>query len=128
MDYTNFVRTYYRIAMQKLGQYEKYNGSVVDFYDVLNIPSDKKHEVQRKSMFLPNFDININADANYFIDFMDYYGKIYVNLGGILLDKSKLVKLFDMFRIGADDETITDGISLYVDAGLKFLAETGVIA
>lgn len=128
MDYTNFVRTYYRVAIQKLDEFAKYNGSIVDFHYALSIPEDKKHKVERKSSFLPDFDININAETRYFETFLDFYGSLYCDLGGILLDKVKLVKLYDVLMGGTDDEAILTAISVYVNAGVDYLKEDGVLA
>ena len=114
MDYTNFVRTYYRIALQKLSELSEYNGSVVDFDYALVIPSDKKHIVNRKSDFLPDYDVNINAETEYFEKFMDYYGKLYPDLGAILLNKAKLIELYNVLIVGANDDTIVQAISVYI--------------
>lgn len=127
MDYTNFVRTYYRIAINKLEQYSQYNGSIVDFDYVLDIPNDKKHEVRRESMFLPDYDLNINAETAYFEKFLEYYGYLYADLGAILLDKQKLIELYNVLIVGTDEEAIVAAISVYIDTGTKYLEETGVL-
>ena len=127
MDYTNFVRTYYRIALQKLGQFEKYNGSFADFDFAFDIPEAKKHKVERKSDFLPNYDVNINAETYYFEQFLSFFGQLNKDLGSILLDKPKLVELYNILIVGKTDEAIISGIELYVQAGLDYLKEIGVI-
>lgn len=128
MDYTNFVRTYYRIAINKIDQFNEYNGSIADFDYVLNIPNEKKHLVERNSDFLPDYDVNINAETKYFEKFLEYYGSLYSDLGAILLDKQKLVQLYDLVIVGAEESAIIAAISVYVDAGLQYLKETGVLA
>ena len=127
MDYTNFVRTYYRVVINKLSQFTKYNGSVVDVDNVLDIPNEKKHSVERNSAFLPDFDLNINAETKYIEDFLTYYGDLYVDLCGVFLNKTRLVDLYNILIVGSDDDAIISGISLYIDTGLQFLKETGVL-
>ena len=128
MDYTNFVRTYYRIALQKLKTFANYNGSVVDTLENLDIPNDKKHIVETNSMFLPSYELNINAETGYFERFLEYYGSLYPDLGSILLNKKKLVELYDNLRTGTNDEAILSAISLYVNAGTDFLKNIGVLS
>ena len=98
MDYTNFVRTYYRIVIHDLEQFEKYNGSIVDFDYALDIPDDKKHDVVRNSMFLPDYDLNIMKQGQ------DLYDKIKKNISEFYskyvsdnenIDQQKISKLKD---------------------------------
>lgn len=129
MDYTNFVRTYYRIAMNKLSEIRQYNGSIVDFNFELDIPEDKKHEVDRNSLFLPNYDININAETEYFVKFLDYYGTIISDLGEILLDEDGLKHLYTQYmqRYGDDDEKIVNCMNIYVDVVITMKKELGIL-
>jgi hypothetical protein len=128
MDYTNFVRTYYRIATQKLKDFVNYNGSIVDTLENLDIPNDKKHTVETQCMFLPSYELNINADISYFEKFMEYYGDLYPQLGCILLNRPKLIELYEQMRVGSSDDAISDAISLYVNAGTDFLKTIGVLS
>ena len=128
MDYTNFVRTYYRIAINKLNEFSQYNGAIVDIDYVLDIPNNKKHEVERNSDFLPDYDLNINAETKYFEEFLEYYGNIYVNLHQIFLSKRKLIDLYNEMINGTDDEAIIQAISLYIEIGLTYFKEIGLLS
>ena len=127
MDYVGFVRTYYRMAMNKLNKFTHYSGGKSLLEEELDIPNEFLHNVEANLDALPNFEVNINAPQQYFERFLDYYGRINIDLSGLLLDKSGLVELYSDIMEADSEEVVEEAISLYVNIAGDSLAKMGIL-
>ena len=127
MDYTNFVRTYYRSVMSKLNGFNHYSGSKALLDEDLGIPNEYLHATEANLDALPNFEVNINAPIQYFERFLDYYGKINLDLNALLMDKEGIIELYNSIIVAKEDEVIVRAISLYVSVTCDSLVKVGVL-
>ena len=130
MDYSNFVRNFFRIAVSRLQAYPNYYGKIVNLGEGLDIPSEFIHEEEPVNKFLPSFSLNINAPTKYFIDFMDYYVRMMPDLGMVFASKKRINDLYnEVVDMGIldDDEYVTAFIYFMVIVGIKALAQQGIL-
>lgn len=130
MDYSNFVRNFFRQAVTKLEEYPNYYGKIVNVGKPLDIPSDFIHEEETKVNFLPAFSLNINAPAKYFIDFMDYYVKLMPDLGIVFADNERINALYnEIVDMGVieNDEKVLKFIEFMVVVGIQALESQGIL-
>lgn len=131
MDYSGFVRSFYRAAFSALKTYKEYNGPIVNVGKPLNVPSNSLHAEDSDSMFMPQSSVDINAPTKHFIDFMDYYVSMMPDLGVVFADRERLAKLYDnAIKMGAmlDDEKANAYITALIKIGIKALESKGVLA
>lgn len=130
MDYTNLVKTYYRLLYSKLNKYTVYFGSIVEGNDL---------EVEDSSVFkkIPNFlalsdyDLNINANSKDYEAFLDYYANTLPDLYLLFLGKKGILALYESLldnKILNDDEGIIEFLNAYIDSCIETYAESKVIA
>ena len=98
MDYSNFVRNFYRYATNELKKHENYNGQIININKPLEIPSNFLHIEESLSFFMPQESVNINAPVQYFIDFMDYYIQRMPDLGIVFANKSRINSLYNLIN------------------------------
>lgn len=127
MDYTNFVRTYYRCVVNKLNNFNHYSGSKALLSENLDIPSEYLHSVETNLDALPNFEVNINAPTQYYERFLDYFGRINLDLNALFMDKEGIVELYNSIMVAQEDEVIVRAISLYVSVTCDSLVKMGVL-
>lgn len=129
MDYTNFVRTYYRVVMNKLKECTDYSGTFADLLNDWNIPNEFLHSVKETNSFLPVEEININAPTQYIEEYMDYVGKLMPDIGDIFLDKYTLRGLYARFlhRNGNNDEQTYNQLETLVNLAVETKKEAGVL-
>ena len=90
MDYSNFVKNFYRYATNELKKREKYYGRIVNVNKPLEVPSDFLHVEENPSLFMLQETVNIDAPTKYFIDFMDYYVQLMPDLGIVFASKKRI--------------------------------------
>lgn len=130
MDYSNFIKTFYRYATNELKKYENYYGRIVDLNDILEIPNEFLHREDNTSLFMPREAVNINAPTKYFIDFMDYYVKTMPDLGVVLASKKRINNLYNTaseMNILEDDEKTSQYITFVIGVGIKTLEARGIL-
>lgn len=130
MDYSNFVRNFYRKATNELNNFHNYYGTFVNVNKKLDIPDEYLHNEEIKNLFMPSFVLNIDSPTKYFIEFMDYYVKLMPELGFVFADKDRINALYnnavDMNFI-SDDEKTMDYIDFEVMVGVKALENQGIL-
>ena len=130
MDYTGFVRAFYRTAITKLKDFKNYYGRMVNINKDLDIPSDFLHDENSKNLFLPPFSLNINSPTNYFIDYMDYYVALMPDLGYVLANKNRINELYNNCAdLGflENDEEAQEFIEFTISIGIKVLEQQGIL-
>lgn len=128
MDYTNFVRTYYRIAITKLNQFTHYSGTFANLNYGLELSSNATHDVQSNLDALPNFELNINAPTEDFIKFFDYYSKLEPELSLVFLGVEGINEAYNLaIEKNYNDENAVAYIELLVDIACDTLKESGVL-
>lgn len=130
MDYSNFVRNFYRYATNELKKHENYNGQIININKPLEIPSNFLHIEESLSFFMPQESVNINAPVQYFIDFMDYYIQMMPDLGIVFANKSRINALYNLINeMGylEDDEKAFKYIEFVVGLGIKTLENQGIL-
>ena len=130
MDYSNFVRNFFRKATSALQNYYQYNGKIVELSFDLDIPSEFRHEETQVNMFLPSSMPNINAPTKYFIDFMDYYIKSLPNLGVVYANSERINAMYNVvvdLGISDNDEKVLDYMDFIIGVGINVLVQQGVL-
>lgn len=129
MDYTNFVRTYYRLVMNKLRQCKDYSGSFADPLNDWNIPKEFLHEVKETNGFLPSEEVIINAPSQYIETYIEYLGVMMPDIDNILVDKYTLRGLYARFlhRNGDNDEQCYAQMEALVNLAVETDKELGVL-
>lgn len=130
MDYSNFVRNFYRYSMSRLADFRNYYGKFVNLNKGLDIPSEFMHEEEYKNMFLPTSVLNINAPTKYFVDFMNYYVNLMPDLGVVFANKDRINDLYNnVVNMGIieDDSRAMEYIEFVVNVGIKVLVEQGIL-
>lgn len=129
MDYTGFIKNYYRIAISKLNRFSHYRGTFVSLSYPMNVPMDQVHVVEPNFDALPFFEVNINADVKYFENYIDYVIKNTPDLAIIFLGKNILRTLFENAILNEQDENkAVEKINLIIDLGIEVLKTSGVIS
>lgn len=130
MDYSSFVKNYFRHAITELEKHRTYNGRIVQLSKELDIPSEFLHEEEPKNMFLPAFSLNIDAPSNYFVTFMSYYVNLMPDLNIVFANEDKIKEVYkravDM-NILEDNELTMKYIELMIGVGVKVLEEQGIL-
>lgn len=129
MDYTNFVRTYYRLVMNKLRQCKDYSGSFADPLNNWDIPKDFLHEAKETNGFMPIEEVNINAPTQYVENYIEYLGTMMPDIDNILMDKNSLRGLYSKFlhRNGDNDENCYAQLEALVNLAVETKKELGVL-
>ena len=130
MDYSNFVKTFFRCAVNELKSHENYYGRIVNINKPLEVPSEFLHAEESKSLFMPQETVNIDAPTKHFIDFMDYYVQLMPDLNVVLANKKRINELYNTVSemgILEDTEKTLDYIKLVVGAGVKALEGQGIL-
>lgn len=130
MDYSNFIKTFFRCAINELKNRENYYGRIVNINKPLEIPSEFMHVEESKSLFLPQETVNIDAPTKYFVEFMDYYVQLMPDLNVVLADKQRINDLYNAVSemgILEDTEKTLSYINLVVGAGIKSLEGLGIL-
>ena len=105
MDYTDFVRNYYRISISKLNKFSHYRGSFANLNYSMNVPEEQKHFVDPNFDALPYFEINTDASVQCFENYLDYVSKNTPSLALLLLGKIGLKNFFEEYNLHEQDET-----------------------
>lgn len=124
MDYSNFVKNFYRYATNELKKREKYYGRIINVNKPLEVPSDFLHVEESPSLFMPQETVNIDAPTKYFIDFMDYYVQLMPDLGIVFASKKRINDLYNTaseMGILEDDEKTSKYIEFVIGVGVKTL-------
>ena len=130
MDYTNFVKNFYRYSLTELNKYKNYYGRLVQISKPLDIPSEFLHAEEKTNMFLPAFSLNIDAPVKYFIDFMNYYIALMPDLNIVFANESRIKDLYERvvnMNILEDDSNVMRFIELVVGIGIKVLEQQGIL-
>ena len=130
MDYSNFIKNFYRYATNELKKHENYYGRIVNVREPLEIPNEFLHREDSVSLFMPQKAVNINAPAKYFIDFMDHYVQLMPDLGVVLASKKRINDLYNTvsgMQILEDDEKTFKYIEFVIGVGIKILEERGIL-
>lgn len=130
MDYSNFVKNFYRHATNELKKRENYYGTIVNVNKPLDIPNEFLHKEENTSLFMPQETVNINAPTKYFIDFMDYYVQLMPNLGVVYASKKRINDLYSTageMGILEDDEKSLKYIEFVIGVGIKTLEGQGIL-
>ena len=130
MDYSNFVKNFYRYATNELKKREKYYGRIVNINKPLEVPSDFLHVEENPSLFMPQETVNIDAPTKYFIDFMDYYVQLMPDLGIVFASKKRINDLYNTaseMGILEDDEKTSKYIEFVIGVGVKALEGQGIL-
>lgn len=130
MDYSNFIKNFYRYATNELKKHENYYGRIVNVREPLEIPNEFLHREDNMSLFMPQKAVNINAPTKYFVDFMDHYVQLMPDLGVVLASKKRINDLYNTvseMQILEDDEKTFKYIEFIVGVGIKILEERGIL-
>lgn len=130
MDYSNFVKNFYRYATNELKKREKYYGRIVNINKPLEVPSEFLHVEENPSLFMPQETVNIDAPTKYFIDFMDYYVQLMPDLGIVFASKKRINDLYNTaskMGILEDDEKTSKYIEFVIGVGVKALEGQGIL-
>lgn len=131
MDYSGFVRDFYRTAFSALKSHIEYNGPIANIAKPMDVPAEFLHNEPSASMFMPQVSVNIDAPTKYFIEFMDYQVAMMPHLGVVFANKERLAKIYDnAIKMDAisDDEKANAYISALVRIGIEALEQGGVLA
>lgn len=129
MDYTNLIKTYYRLVYTKLNSYKKYLGSIEDGHDLEVEDSDVFYK-QPNFIALSDYDLNINAGSKEYETFLDYYDKTFPDLHLVFLGKDGFSAIYNSFLESKqieNDSFAVEFLNDYLDIALKMYAENGVI-
>ena len=130
MDYSNFVRNFYRKALTKLKEFRNYYGKIVNLGNELGISPELLHKEESESMFLPSFSLNIDAPTKDFIKFMDYYVNLMPDLGFVFANKDRINDLYNnaiaMGIIEGDEDTL-NYIDSVIEIGINMLERQGIL-
>lgn len=130
MDYSNFVKNFYRCATNELKKRENYYGRIVNINKPLEVPSEFLHAEGNPSLFMPQETVNIDAPTKHFIDFMDYYVQLMPDLGVVFASKKRINDLYKAageMGILEDDEKTSKYIEFVIGVGVKTLEGQGIL-
>ena len=130
MDYTNFVKTYYRTVVSKLNKFSSYNGTFANLNYGLNISPEFLHKTVSNLDILPNFELNIDAPLSEYEKFFSYYSAVYPELIMVLPSVNNLFVMYNMALSKGnlvDEQKATEYIDLIIDMSLEILMKSGVI-
>lgn len=130
MDYTNFVKNYYKIAMSKLNKYSTFHGTFVNLNYGFDIDPQYLHKAVHNLDVLPNFDLNIDAPLSEYEKFFEYYDTLYPELNAVFPTKDNMYNIFNLASskgILSDEMKTIDYIELVIDISLECLFNSGVL-
>lgn len=128
MDYTNFVKIYYRTVVNKLNHFTNYKGELANLNYEINIPNRYLHSVDNNFDALPSFQLNIDAPVVYFENYLDYLCENTPDLRIIALGKNALRDLYGKtIVLEQNDEKNISKIEAIVNVALDYLKESKVI-
>lgn len=128
MDYTNFVKNYYRMAINKLNNFSTYKGTFANLNYAPNIPSSEIYSVNMNFDALPEFEVNINSNVHNFENYLQYICDNTPELTVVALGKEGLKMFFEKFILNKeDDNKAIDKIDLTTSISLEYLEKSGII-
>ena len=128
MDYTGFVRYYYVSLINKLNKYSSYKGTTTILNYPLGISEENLHVVDSVNFDgLPTFGLNINAPTEDYETFLEYYGKVMLDLSILFVNKTILREIYSEFVFNSEDEMAKGRVDLYIETVIKDLVEQGII-
>ena len=128
MDYTNFVKNYYRMAINKLNNFSTYKGTFANLNYAPNIPSSEIYSVNMNFDALPEFEVNINSNVHNFENYLQYICDNTPELSVVALGKEGLKMFFEKYILSEeDDNKAIDKIDLTTSISLEYLKKSGII-
>ena len=128
MDYTNFVKNYYRMVINKLNNFSTYKGTFANLNYAPNIPSSEIYSVNMNFDALPEFEVNINSNVHNFENYLQYICDNTPELSVVALGKEGLKMFFEKFILNEeDDNKAIDKIDLTTSISLEYLKKSGII-
>ena len=128
MEYSEFVKTYFRFVVNRLNRFTIYKGKTEDAS--FDIPKDVLIDIERVCPFLPKQDLKEDAAVDYYEKYIVYMGKRYIDLRVIFCSKQQLKELYQQCTTinRGDDEKLIKYIKMYLNAGFDNLKLAGIIA
>lgn len=128
MDYTNFVKNYYRMVINKLNNFSTYKGTFANLNYEPNIPSSEIYSVNMNFDALPEFEVNINSNVHNFENYLQYICDNTPELSVVALGKEGLKMFFEKYILSEeDDNKAIDKIDLTTSISLEYLKKSGII-
>lgn len=128
MDYTNFVKNYYRMVINKLNNFSTYKGTFANLNYAPNIPSSEIYSVNMNFDALPEFEVNINSNVHNFENYLQYICDNTPELSVVALGKEGLKMFFEKYILSEeDDNKAIDKIDLTTSISLEYLQKSGII-
>lgn len=128
MDYTNFVKNYYRMVINKLNNFSTYKGTFANLNYAPNIPSSEIYSVNVNFDALPEFEVNINSNVHNFENYLQYICDNTPELSVVALGKEGLKMFFEKYILSEeDDNKAIDKIDLTTSISLEYLKKSGII-
>ena len=130
MDFSNFVKNFYRHATTQLKQFRNYYGKIVNVNRELGIAREDLHPEDSESLFLLAFVVYIDSPTNLFINFMDYYVSMMPDLGIVYANKQRMNDLYNNvveMKFIEDDKATMDYIEFVVGVGIQTLVNQGIL-
>lgn len=128
MDYTNFVKNYYRMVINKLNNFSTYKGTFANLNYAPNIPSSEIYSVNMNFDALPEFEVNINSNVHNFENYLQYICDNTPELSVVALGKEGLKMFFEKYILSEeDDNKAIDKIDLTTSISLEYLKKSGII-
>ena len=128
MDYTNFVKNYYRMVINKLNNFSTYKGTFANLNYAPNIPSSEIYSVNMNFDALPEFEVNINSNVHNFENYLQYICDNTPELSAVALGKEGLKMFFEKYILSEeDDNKAIDKIDLTTSISLEYLEKSGII-
>ena len=128
MDYTNFVKNYYRMVINKLNNFSTYKGTFANLNYAPNIPSSEIYSVNMNFDALPEFEVNINSNVHNFENYLQYICDNTPELSVVALGKEGLKMFFEKYILSEeDDNKAIDKIDLITSISLEYLQKSGII-
>lgn len=128
MDYTNFVKNYYRMVINKLNNFSTYKGTFANLNYAPNIPSSEIYSVNMNFDALPEFEVNINSNVHNFENYLQYICDNTPELTVVALGKEGLKMFFEKYILNEeDDNKAIDKIDLTTSISLEYLEKSGII-
>ena len=128
MDYTNFVKNYYRMVINKLNNFSTYKGTFANLNYAPNIPSGEIYSVNMNFDALPEFEVNINSNVHNFENYLQYICDNTPELSVVALGREGLKMFFEKYILSEeDDNKAIDKIDLTTSISLEYLKKSGII-
>lgn len=128
MDYTNFVKNYYRMVINKLNNFSTYKGTFANLNYAPNIPSGEIYSVNMNFDALPEFEVNINSNVHNFENYLQYICDNTPELSIVALGREGLKMFFEKYILSEeDDNKAIDKIDLTTSISLEYLKKSGII-